>query len=296
MCLHKIPKRLLDFYIFGNLHIACCAVGLTLTTQLVLHLPLRHELLLFVFCGTFFGYNLQRLPGVFHRNSISKQFERHYWNTQHRLLLSALSMLAAIVFVWSFSLLYRRSQVAALVPAALSLAYALPMIPTKRRWIELREIGGMKIFVIAVTWACCCALLPVASVHRPGTAWLSAQAFAWAWVCGILIFSITVPFDIRDLRYDAGRLKALPALIGVKGSILVAVAGLMTSDALVWFAWWRLHLGNWPQAVAYSAWSGIASGFVMKSSPDRSEYYFSFWVDGLLLLLCAMIWLAAPAQ
>jgi hypothetical protein len=289
-------KRLFDFYVFGNLHIAFCALALTLTTQSFLRLSLRHELLVFVFCGTFFGYNLQRLPGVLQHNPIPEEFKRHYWNAQHRVLLGVLSILAGLAFAWSFSLLYLRSQVAALVPAALSFAYAVPVIPTRRKWIELREIAGMKIFVIALTWACSCALLPVASVHHAGTPWLPAGAVAWASVCSMLIFSLTVPFDIRDLRYDAGRLMALPALVGVKTSIVLALAGLLVSDALVWFMWRRLRIGSISQAVAYSVWCVIASAFVYMSSPDRNEYYFSFWIDGLLLLLCGMIWWAAPVQ
>ena len=48
-------KWLFDFYLFGNFHIALCAVALTLTTKYLFNLQLRHELLVFVFCGTFFG-------------------------------------------------------------------------------------------------------------------------------------------------------------------------------------------------------------------------------------------------
>lgn len=288
----RIPKTLkwiFDFYLFGNFHIALCAVAITLTTQSFFYLSLRRELLVFVFCGTFFGYNLQRLPAVFEKNSIQRQFRRHHWNTQHRILLTLVSAIAAIAFIWSFSQLHVRSQLVALVPAFLSFAYAFPVIPARGKWRKLREISGIKIFIIAITWAISCVLLPFAAVHHSGATWFSAAALLWALACALLIFALTVPFDVRDLHYDAEKLKALPSLLGVKKSIYIAIAALIISAVIPWINWHYLDTGNERQALAYSVWAIIASVFVYRSSPERQEYYFSFVIDGLILLLGLMV-------
>ncbi len=292
----RIAKRLFNFYVFGNFHIALCAVALTLTTQAIFRLELLRIELISLLCfsaGLFSATTCSGYLPAFQSNSFHRGCRRHRWNTQHRLLLTALSLLAAIAFVWSGSRIYLRTQIMALIPAALSFAYAFPIIRTGRKWIQLREIPGIKIFVIAITWACSCALLPIVSVHRGGEPWFSLAAVLWALVCGILVLSLTIPFDIRDLRYDAGELRTLPALLGVKRSTLVAIAGLAVSAAVPWITWQYMDNGTGMQAVAYSAWCAVASFFIYKSSPERSvSIIFSFAIDGLLLLLLGMIWTA----
>jgi hypothetical protein len=280
----RLAKGLFDFYLFGNVHIALCAVALTFGTQAFFGLHLRRELLAFIFCGTLFGYNLHRLPSAFAGKTVSQSFKRHHWTVKHRVLLATVTGLAGIIFVWSFSRLYLRSQTLALIPAALSLAYAFPIIPTGRKWTELREIPGLKIFVVAFTWACCCGMLPIASAHAPGTPWLAA-ALAWTIVCAALILALTVPFDIRDLYYDAAHLKTLPAWLGIKRSIGVATVALILSGTIPFVIWRSLHVGTVAQAAGCAIWSFIAWVFVYKSSPERHEYYFSFWIDALLVVL-----------
>jgi len=275
----SIAEGLFDTYLFGNVHIALCAVALTKATEFVLHLHIRNELLAFVFCATLFGYNLQRLPTALRNRGVHPKFRRHHWNSQHPALLTVLSVLSATAFAWSASRIYRRSQIVALVPAALSFTYAFPIIPIKQRWIELREIPGIKIFVIATSWACSCVLIPVAAAHRDGLPWLTIPAALWGLACGLLTFALTVPFDIRDLRCDDARLRTLPGLLGVRASIAIAIGALLVSAAILWI------VARHPQALAYSVWCVIASFFIYKSSPERHEYYFSFLTDGLLVLL-----------
>ena len=280
----RLARTLFDFYLFGNFHIAFCAVALTLGTQAFFGLHLRRELLAFIFCGTLFGYNLHRLPSAFAGKPVSHNFKRHHWTVAHRVLLAVVTGLAGIVFVWSFSRLYLRSQTLALIPAALSLAYAFPIIPAGRKWTELREIPGLKIFVVAFTWACCCGMLPIASTHQPGTPWFAA-ALAWTVVCAALIFALTVPFDIRDLYYDAAHLKTLPSWLGIQRSVGLATIALVASGTTPLAMWHFLHVGTVAQAAACALWSVIAWLFVYKSSPERHEYYFSFWIDALLVIL-----------
>jgi hypothetical protein len=284
-----IGKQIVDLYLFGNFHIAFCAVALTLCTQSFFGLQLRSELHVFVFCGTFFGYNLQRLPAAFEKSGIQRQFERHHWNTQHRILLSILSGIAAVAFAWSYSRLNFRSQMVALIPAALSFAYAFPVIPARGKWIKLREIPGLKIFIISITWAISCALLPAAAAHTEGKTWFSTPVLLWALDCAILIFSLTIPFDIRDFHYDAEKLKAVPALIGVNRSIGLAIGVLIASAILPWTFAPQFGIETGLKPLAYSAWSVLASVFIYKSSPTRHEYYFSFVIDGLILVLGIMI-------
>jgi hypothetical protein len=288
----KRLKAVIDFYLYSNLHIALCAVAMVLVSQLIFGYKLRTELFVFVFSGTFFLYNLQRLPSAFANKFIETKFSRHKWNTDHKVFLAVISAVAAVAAGWSFFHLYQRSQIVALLPAALSFAYAFPFVRLKGKWRRLREIEVMKIFIIAIVWAIISTILPATANDPTGKAWLSVPVILWFVACGAMIFSITIPFDIRDLHYDGGKLRTLPAILGVKRSIVLALSALAISVVLVGVVALYYEYGGAPVFAAYFLWSMITGILIAKSTPQRPEYYFSFMMDGVMLLLLAFIFLA----
>jgi len=283
-----VAQKIFDFYLFSNLHIAVCAVALVLVTREFFGLHLRTELLVFVFCGTFFLYNLQRLPAAFSKGDIDRKFMRHRWNTEHRVLLLLISVIAALAAAWSFFLLYPRTQLIALLPAALSVAYAFPSFYWNRKWIKLREIPVLKIFIVAVVWGMICVWLPVAA-DDSYPQWYSPEVMVWFVSCSLMIFAITVPFDIRDLTYDGQTLSTIPAMAGVKRAVMVALAALLLSAGGVFLADYMTSLVTMHHAVFYFAWSVVTGVLIAFSKPSLHEYYFSFLMDGVMILLWAMI-------
>ena len=288
----KRLKAVSDFYLYSNLHIALCAVAMVLTSQLIFNYHLRSELYIFVFCGTFFLYNLQRLPSAFANVKIESEFIRHKWNTEHKLFLAVVSALAGIAAGWSYFQLYHRSQLIALLPAALSFAYAFPFIKLKGRWRRLREIEAAKIFIIALVWGIICTMLPATANDPAGEDWHSVPVLIWFISCSMMIFAITIPFDIRDLHYDGNKLRTIPVILGMKRSILLSLFLLVTSVLLFGVLTVYYGKGGMPAFAGYTAWSVIPAGLIFKSSPERKEYYFSFLVDGVMLLLPGFIFLA----
>jgi hypothetical protein len=286
----KRLKQVFDFYLYSNFHIALCAVAMVLVSQLIFDYHLRSELFVFVFSGTFFLYNLQRLPNAFTNSFIETEFSRHKWNTDHKVFLAVISALTAIAAGWSFFRLYHRSQLIALLPALLSFAYAFPFVRLKGKWRRLREIEVMKIFVIALVWGIICTLLPAAANDVSVKSWLTFPAVLWFFACTAMIFSITVPFDIRDLHYDGEKLRTIPVVVGMKRSILAALLALAISVALVAVVALYYGHGGIPVFAVYFAWSIITGILIAKSTPQRPEYYFSFFIDGSMILLCGMMW------
>jgi hypothetical protein len=282
-------KAVVDFYLFANVHMALCGVAMVLVTQSFFGFTLRSELLVFVFCGTFFLYNLQRLPSAFEKN-IERKFIRHRWNTENRIVLSGTVLLAAVAAGWSFFQLYPRSQVIALLPAALSLAYAFPFIPAKPKWKRLREIPGIKIFIVAFVWAIIIALLPAAAADITTEDWLTPAVITWTVSMLLMFFALTVPFDIRDLHYDGKRLKTIPAVIGVKRSIVLSLATLALSVGGVLTLFFVFHTGTLTHVVVYIAWSILTGILIARSKPTLHEYYYSLVLDGLLIVLWGMVW------
>lgn len=285
-------KAVFDFYLYSNFHIALCAVAMVLVSQLIFNYHLRSELFVFVFCGTFFLYNLQRLPAAFTVVSIECEFSRHKWNVDHKNFLAVISGIAALAAGWSFFQLYHRSQITVLLPALLSFAYAFPFIKLKGRWRRLREIEALKIFIVAIVWGIICTILPATANYISSTYWYSPSVLLWFFACSLMIFSITIPFDIRDLHYDGEKLRTLPAILGLKKSIHLALAALAISVVMFGVVALYYHEGGMPVFAAYFMWSIITGILIAKSTPRRREFYFSFLIDGTMILLLGMILLA----
>lgn len=288
----KRLKAVFDFYLYSNFHIALCAVAMVLVSRLIFNYHLRAELFVFVFCGTFFLYNLQRLPSAFSAATIETEFSRHKWNVDHKIFLAVISGIAALAAGWSYFRLYHRSQIIALIPAFLSFAYAFPFIKLKGKWRRLREIEALKIFIVAIVWGIICTILPATANYVSPHSWFSQSVLIWFVACALMIFSITIPFDIRDLHYDGEKLRTLPAILGLKKSIYLALAALVISVILVGIVAFYYHDGGMPVFAGYLTWSIITGTLIAKSTPQRHEFYFSFLIDGTMILLLGIMWLA----
>lgn len=281
-------STLLDFYLFSNFHIAFCAVALTDVTRILFDFHLRTELYVFVFCGTFFLYNLQRLPAAFTDVNVKREFKRHSWNTENRKVLFGISVLAAIAAAWAFFQLYRRTQIIALVPAALSVAYAFPSLFWKGRWMKIREIPGIKIFIVGIVWGMSSVWVPAAA-DDSFPQWNSLEVNIWMIACSVMIVAITIPFDIRDLYYDGHKLKTLPAIFGLRKVKLIGIVLMLLSVAGIIMTEHLSTLVTMRHVIIYLIWSVITCGVIAFSHPTRHEYYYSFLIDGLMIVLWAML-------
>lgn len=70
----------------------------------------------------------------------------------------------------------------------------------------LRNIPGLKLFLIAFSWAGITVLFPLIQNYMSIriTDWITfIQRF-------LFVLVITIPFDIRDINYDNNELKTLP--------------------------------------------------------------------------------------
>lgn len=287
----RILINILDFYLFSNLHIALCAVALCHVTRILFQFHLRDELYIFVFCGTFFLYNLQRLPAAFQKVDIARTFRRHSWNTENRKLLLGISVVAAALAGWAWLRLYHRTQLISVIPAALSVAYAFPSIYWRGKWIKLREIPGVKIFIVGLVWGMSCVWVPAAA-DDSYPQWTSPEVNAWMLACSLMIVAITIPFDIRDLFYDGDKLKTLPAIFGLRKVKAIGIVLMLLSVLGVGIADNISALVNHHQVIIYACWTLITCAVIAYSQPKHHEYYYSFLIDGLMILLWAMlVWL-----
>ena len=99
------------------------------------------------------------------------------------------------------------TQTLILIPLLLTVFYAVSFGDE-----TLRNIAGVKIYVVGITWAIITVLLPVMEEG------LSLSADIWIVFLQRFLFvvALVLPFDIRDIEVDAKHLKTIPQKIGVK--------------------------------------------------------------------------------
>ncbi len=274
-----MPSILLHTHLF----IALCAIILSWGTQKVLGLPplpLAYYSILGL--GTICVYNLHRaygLTGIKTKNW-PPRFVAFY---NLRYLNGIISGLSIILILW---LLLSHPELwtwALVPPVALAILYILPL----RNGRSLRQVPFLKIFIIAATWTWVSAWLPL--VISGGT----VDSDHWVFLAHrfLFIFAITIPFDIRDVYTDrSSHVKTLPSYYGIQGSKLSAIGISVVAFLLLLPLLYTQFLPLTMTPVYFLVFVGSVAG-IYWSSPSRSEFYFGYLLDGLMLLLGGMeVW------
>ena len=96
----------------------------------------------------------------------------------------------------------------------------------------------------------------------------------------LFVFAVTIPFDIRDLKFDEKKMKTIPIVFGEGKAKLIGVmalffAGLITIVQMLYF---NMEFHN---LIALICIFFLSSLLMIKSSQDKTVMYFSFWVESL---------------
>ncbi len=237
---------------------------------------------LFVFFASLFAYNFQRLVRMRVQGELSF---RQQWLRQNKFLLWVVTALSAISTVY-FSLSLSYNSLRLLLPLGIiAFMYPLPLLYWKGRWWQLREIPGTKIFLIALVWALVSVGLLVEE-HQIG--WTTD-----VWLLFIhrlcFVFAITIPFDIRDLKYDSLQLKTIPTVFGEEKARYIAYTSLLMYELLVVAQFIFGDIIGFRALIALLCTSAATAYLLIKSTSDKGEYHFAFWVEGASALMYLLL-------
>lgn len=239
--------------------LAVCA--LVAVTCIEFELPISFEVLGYIFFGSITGYNFVKYApaaGLHHRS-----LAPHLKAIQLFSFL-CFGIVGYFVFQMPAKVLYLSC-----IFGILTFLYAIPFLKKK----NLRTLSGLKIFVVAVVWAGMTVLIPYVYTKT----YLSLEVW-WSFVQrGLIVIVLTLPFEIRDLRYDLIGLRTIPQQIGIRNTKVLGIVLLVVALALE-FAKAPLneiHLMSLGLMVVITAAALKASG------KRQSLYYASFWVESL---------------
>ncbi len=286
--LKKLGSSILDFLLFSNIFIAFCAVAQGMVSYYLLKLPPDKYVLAFLFFSTLLVYNLSMLLAK-PKEPQQSPFKRVRWIFSHHRLTISITLIACLCIIplglWYLSF---QAQLLMVFVGILALAYNFPFLKLNDKKIGLRNIPGIKLFLIALVWSLSCVLLPIVQVESTfgisitlgETVLLVAKRF-------LFICAITIPFDIRDLFQDKlYELKTIPVILGEKKAWIFCQAFLIIYLILLILFTKNIDL----DVIGLTLTILLTGWLIFKSNIKRNEYYYFFFLDGTMILQFVILW------
>lgn len=267
----KYLKAAFNFYLDSSIHVALAVCSLLYLTVFEYDIELTSHLVGFVFFGTITAYNFVKYAGVarFHHRSLTDKLR----------VIQVFSLLCFGMLVYYVTLLPLKLYWLMGALALVTFFYAIPVLGRR----TLRMMSGFKIFAVALVWAGITVLAPWLAVTDVITTdvWLTfVQRF-------LIVIVLTIPFEIRDLRFDETALGTLPQKLGVTTAKWVGV--------LVMYAGFSLDLFKDEFSCAHSSAFAITCFFcalaLWGANEDQKKYYSSFVVESIPIVWLGIFYL-----
>lgn len=263
-------KRLFNFYIFSNVHVGLATFSLTKITLLSINNE-RNELPLFVFFATILSYNFIR---IYRKSTISSWLYDWIGTNRTAILLLSLGSLVGLIYV---GLTLSFIALLSLIPfGILTLFYVLPLRIFTKSSTSFRTLTGFKIFIIAFCWAGVTVLFPFINYEIP----FSIDVFIVFIQRFLFVLVITIPFDIRDLKFDDHSLKTLPQILGVEKAKRLGLFLLMLFLGLLFL---RSSINESLLRTEFVI-AIISLLFLVRAKENQNKYYSAFFVEGIPIL------------
>lgn len=271
-------KKIANFYIFSNIHVSLAGFCLT---KITLHkFGIVHSLIpIFVALSTLISYNFIRFFEI--KNSRLIWFKNWFFKHKYYLLLVsvlALLLLVYIMFFCDFNL----NSVTILFPFAfMTFFYVVPLFKIGKIEFSFRNFPSIKIISIAFAWTGITVLFPLYEANYE----FALNIYIELIQRFLFLIVITLPFDIRDVNIDPKSLKTLPQVFGVINSKKIGFVLLL----LVVFLEFLKENYTIFEVYILTIITIVSALFLGFSSPKRTRYYTSFWVEAIPILWFALI-------
>lgn len=264
-------KQVFDFYINSSIHVALAVVSLSWITLFEFDISYDQNLLYFIFFASITGYNFVKYFGLakFHHRSLAN------W-------LKLIQVFSFCCFVLMCYFALRIETITLFYIAVMGLVtflYAIPFLPKHFLFDEkqnLRNVGGIKIYVIALVWSGVTVILPLVNNGIQigvDVILILIQRF-------VFVIVLTLPFEIRDLQYDSLKLSTIPQKIGKRWTKIIGVFLLVLFILLEFL---KSEFTS-QEAIILLLIALVTLVFLLYSKDNQSKYYSGFWVEGIPIL------------
>ncbi len=215
-------------------------------------------------------------------------YKRVRWFFSHYRLMVTFTIVSVLSLIPLFFLMSIESRILLIFLSVLSFFYSLPIFTIDDKKFGLRNIPGLKQFLITLVWTMSTVLLPIleaqhfnlTTISLRDTTILIAKRFLY-------IGALTIPFDIRDLFEDRqSGLKTVPVVWGEKNAYLFCQA-LLAGYIVLLFLF--RNDGFNPDFFALTVTAILTGWLIFKSKWEKNEYYYFLFMDGVLILQYFML-------
>lgn len=267
----NLIKQLFNFYLNSSVHVALSVVSLSYITLKEFGVVTDYNVLFFVFFATITGYNFVKFFGIakWHYRSLAKWLK----------IIQIFSLFCFLFMCYFMMLLEIKVLLYLSVFAVITFLYAIPILP-KRFYLDsnhnLRDISGLKVYIIGLVWAGVTVVLPLMNNDIA----VDADVIITTLQRFVFVIALMLPFEIRDLAFDNFKLATIPQKIGVKQTKIIGLLLMMLFLFLEFFK-------NEVVAVNFvvlTIVTLITTGFIVFSKPSNSTYYSAFWVESIPIM------------
>ena len=140
---------------------------------------------------------------------------------------------------------------------------------------NLRSVPQLKIHLIALIWVIATAFFPLFNEGQ-----LSINALLFGIIHYIYIIAITIPFDIRDLKYDDPKYKTIPQLLGFHKAKLLSILFMLLYTFLAFYL--KPNLITNFYFIGAMMYTIILLILVNKK---RNDFYYSGWLEASIIIV-----------
>jgi 4-hydroxybenzoate polyprenyltransferase len=280
--MRKLLTAAFDFLLFSNVFMSLCTVAQGLLTFYLIGSKPVYPVVGLLFTSTLGIYNFCILISK-PKDPEKSVHKRVRWFFSHYRLMVTITIVSLFSLIPLFFLISISSRILLIFLAILSFCYGLPLFTVGEQKFGLRNIPGLKLFMITLVWTMSCVLLPIleaqamhlASISLRDTTILIAKRF-------LFIAALAVPFDIRDLFEDKQLgLRTIAVAWGEKNAYLfcqVLLAGYVVLLFLFRNTGFSTDFWALTLSVVLTGW------LIFRSKWEKNEYYYFFYLDGVLIL------------
>jgi 4-hydroxybenzoate polyprenyltransferase len=283
---HQMMKKtfqsIFDFLLFSNIFMSLCAVSQGLVTFYLIGAKPVFAVVWLLFTSTLGIYNFCILISK-PKQPDKSPYKRVRWFFSHYRLMVTFTIVSLLSLIPLFFLISIESRILLIFLGIISFFYSIPVFTLGDQKFGLRNIPGLKQFLITLVWTMSTVLLPVLEAHNlhltsismRDTTILIGKRF-------LFIAALTIPFDIRDLFDDRqSGLKTVPVVWGEKKAYLFCQILLVGYLVLLFL----FRNGGFNANFFALATTAFLTGWlIFKAKWEKNEYYYFFFIDGVLIL------------
>lgn len=263
-------QLLIQFFAYSNIWIGLGAATFTCQFYFITKNDINYWIVIFAFFSTLLTYTFQRYVKIIQdRYPPSNRF---IWMIKNKTFVKASMVIS------SFGATYALFKMNSILITTLFLFFMgflsffyVVKLPGKFNR-NLRDIPSLKIFLIALVWSMMSCIIPYINLESPNH--FPVELFFFAF---IVILGLTIPFDIRDIDFDEDQKKTIPQILGERNSVYLAISLLVIG---------QIGLFILLSQVLFFSSIGLVLTIALIRGALRTKHdlYFSFFVDGLLIL------------